>query len=108
MSIDSAQQTSKGNMPLNHNADDKTLPNHSMRPLEKKWRAGVLGATGLVGQRIVKLLSNHPWFELTEVAASERSSGKRYSEAVRWHLDGPIPENSRDLIVKGRDPALDR
>ena len=41
----------------------------------KKWRAGVLGATGLVGQRLVKLLSRHPWFQLTEVAASERSSG---------------------------------
>ena len=54
----------------------------------KRWRAGVLGATGLVGQRLVKLLAGHPWFELTEVAASERSSGRTYSEAVRWHLDG--------------------
>src|SRR6202140_2786517 len=107
MSIDSAQQTSKGNMPLNHNADDKTLPNHSMRPLEKKWRAGVLGATGLVGQRIVKLLSNHPWFELTEVAASERSSGKGYSVAVCWHLDGGTRGMARDLIAKGLDPTLD-
>jgi aspartate-semialdehyde dehydrogenase len=94
-------------MPLRQNAEDKALPAHSMQPLEKKWRAGVLGATGLVGQRIVKLLSNHPWFELSEVAASERSSGKRYSEAVRWHLDGPIPENVRDLIVKDLDPTLD-
>ena len=73
----------------------------------KKWRAGVLGATGLVGQRIVSLLANHPWFELTDVAASERSSGKRYSEAVRWHLDGPIPEGARDLVVKGLEPTLD-
>src|SRR5271169_2723458 len=73
----------------------------------KKWRAGVLGATGLVGQRLVKLLSNHPWFELTEVAASERSSGKSYAEAVRWHLDGPIPEAARSLVVKSLDPSLD-
>src|SRR5271169_6271014 len=73
----------------------------------KKWRAGVLGATGLVGQRLVKLLSNHPWFELTEVAASERSSGKSYAEAVRWHLDGPIPEAARNLVVKSLDPSLD-
>jgi aspartate-semialdehyde dehydrogenase len=73
----------------------------------KKWRAGVLGATGLVGQRIVSLLANHPWFELTDVAASERSSGKRYAEAVRWHLDGPIPEGARDLVVKGLEPTLD-
>jgi aspartate-semialdehyde dehydrogenase len=107
MSLDSAQQDSKGKMPLRQNAADKTLNSHSVQPLEKKWRAGVLGATGLVGQRIVKLLSNHPWFELTEVAASERSSGKRYFEAVRWHLDGPIPENVRDLIVKGLEPTLE-
>lgn len=72
----------------------------------KKWRAGVLGATGLVGQRLVKLLADHPWFEMTEVAASERSSGKSYSEAVRWHLDGAIPETARGLLVKGLDPHL--
>ncbi|HXM90968.1 MAG TPA: aspartate-semialdehyde dehydrogenase, partial [Candidatus Dormibacteraeota bacterium] len=107
MSLDSAQQDSQDKMPLRQNAADETLPNYSVQPLEKKWRAGVLGATGLVGQRIVKLLSNHPWFELTEVAASERSSGKRYFEAARWHLDGPIPENARDLIVKGLEPTLE-
>jgi aspartate-semialdehyde dehydrogenase len=107
MSLDSAQQDSKGKMPVRQNAEDKTLPGNSVQPLEKKWRAGVLGATGLVGQRIVKLLSNHPWFELTEVAASERSSGKVYCETVRWHLDGPIPENVRDLIVKDLDPTMD-
>jgi aspartate-semialdehyde dehydrogenase len=73
----------------------------------KKWRAGVLGATGLVGQRLVKLLSDHPWFELTEVAASERSSGKSYAEAARWHLDSPIPEAARALVVKGLDPSLE-
>jgi aspartate-semialdehyde dehydrogenase len=73
----------------------------------KKWRAGVLGATGLVGQRLVKLLAGHPWFELTEVAASERSSGKSYAEAVRWHLDGPIPEVARNLVVKSLDPSLE-
>ena len=73
----------------------------------KKWRAGVLGATGLVGQRLVRLLAGHPWFELTEVAASERSSGRTYSEAVRWHLDGPIPDTVRGLIVKGLDPSLE-
>jgi len=73
----------------------------------KRLRAGVLGATGLVGQRIVNLLASHPWFELTEVAASERSSGKTYAEAVRWHLDAPIPEAARKLIVKGLDPSLE-
>ena len=75
--------------------------------VRKKWRAGVLGATGLVGQRLVNLLADHPWFELTEVAASERSSGKLYAEAARWHLDAPIPAAARDLVVKGLDPSLD-
>jgi aspartate-semialdehyde dehydrogenase len=82
---------------------------HSPLPgnARKKWRAGVLGATGLVGQRLVKLLANHPWFELAEVAASERSSGKTYAEAARWHLDAPIPQTARDLVVKGLDPTLE-
>ena len=79
----------------------------SRRPDGKKWRAGVLGATGMVGQRVVKLLEDHPWFELTAVAASERSMGKTYAEAVRWHLEGPIPELARKLVVKDLDPALD-
>jgi aspartate-semialdehyde dehydrogenase len=88
-------------------ASDDAPQKSAHRPLDKKWRAGILGATGLVGQRLVSLLANHPWFELTEVAASERSSGKRYAEAARWHLDGPIPENARDLIVKDLEPVLD-
>jgi len=74
---------------------------------EKKWKAGVLGATGVVGQRLVQMLGNHPWFDLTEVAASERSSGKTYAEAVRWHLDAPIPQSARGLVVKGLDLSLD-
>jgi aspartate-semialdehyde dehydrogenase len=74
---------------------------------DKKLRAGVLGATGLVGQRLVSLLADHPWFELTEVAASERSSGKTYAEAVRWHLDAPIPSAARDLVVRSLTPALE-
>jgi aspartate-semialdehyde dehydrogenase len=73
----------------------------------RRWRAGVLGATGLVGQRLVKLLADHPWFDLTEVAASERSAGKSYADATRWHIDAPIPEAARDLVVKGLDPTLD-
>jgi len=77
------------------------------RRAERKLRAGVLGATGIVGQRLVSLLAGHPWFELTEVAASERSSGKTYAEAVRWHLDAPTPEVARHLVVKGLDPSLD-
>src|SRR5215813_138756 len=75
--------------------------------IARRWRVGVLGATGLVGQRLVKLLADHPWFELTEVAASERSSGKTYAGAVNWHIDTPIPAVTSDLVVKGVDPSLD-
>jgi len=73
----------------------------------KKWRAGVLGATGMVGQRIVRLLADHPWFELTDVAASERSSGKKYPEATRWHLEGAVPEVARNLVVKDLQSSFD-
>ena len=86
------------------------LPNLSGAPVRgggKKLRAGVLGATGMVGQRLVHLLADHPWFELTEVAASERSSGKTYAEAVHWHLETPVPAAACDLVVKGLDPSLD-
>ena len=74
---------------------------------QKKWRAGVLGATGIVGQRLVNLLADHPWFALTEVAASERSSGKTYAEAVQWHLEAPIPDAASALVVKGLETDLD-
>jgi aspartate-semialdehyde dehydrogenase len=68
----------------------------------KKYKVGVMGATGMVGQRFVFLMENHPWFELTEVAASSRSAGKTYSEAVgsRWALSTPMPAAARDLVVK--------
>ena len=74
---------------------------------ERKFRAGVLGATGMVGQRFVHMLANHPWFELADLAASERSSGKRYADVVKWHLDSPVPEVARDLVVKDLAPNLD-
>ncbi|HVO57881.1 MAG TPA: aspartate-semialdehyde dehydrogenase [Dongiaceae bacterium] len=76
-------------------------------PFEQKFRAGVLGATGIVGQRLVQLLAQHPWFELTAVAASERSSGKNYSEAVKWHLETPIPAAAASLVVQPLEPTLD-
>src|SRR5579862_5802647 len=75
-------------------------------PFGQKFRAGVLGATGIVGQRLVQLLAGHLWFELAEVAASERSSGKKYAEAVKWHLNEPIPDAAANLVVKGLDPSL--
>ena len=67
----------------------------------KKYKVGIVGATGMVGQRFVSLLENHPWFELVVVAASPRSSGKRYEEVVanRWAMSTPIPEQAKKLIV---------
>ena len=67
-----------------------------------KLRVGILGATGMVGQRFIALLENHPWFEVVTVAASPRSAGKTYEEAVgaRWKMDTPMPEAVKKLIVK--------
>ncbi|MDP6670210.1 MAG: aspartate-semialdehyde dehydrogenase [archaeon] len=75
----------------------------------KKTKVGILGATGAVGQRFVQLLENHPWFEVTELAASERSAGKSYTEAVagRWKISADIPEYARDMQVKACKPGLD-
>jgi aspartate-semialdehyde dehydrogenase len=81
--------------------------NPSKPRFERKFRAGVLGATGMVGQRLVQLLADHPWFALTEVAASERSSGKGYCHAVKWHLESPIPAAAANLVVRDLEPALD-
>ncbi len=69
--------------------------------MEKKLRAGVLGATGMVGQRFITILEKHPWFEVTAVAASPRSAGKTYEEAVggRWKMDTPMPESVKNMVV---------
>ena len=66
-----------------------------------KLKAGILGATGMVGQRFIQLLENHPWFEVAAVAASPRSAGKTYAEAVgdRWKMDTPMPEVVKNMIV---------
>lgn len=67
----------------------------------KKYAVGVVGATGMVGQRFVTLLENHPWFQLTTVAASARSAGKTYEEAVgtRWAMTSPMPQEAKSLVV---------
>uniref|UniRef100_A0A7J3ZKH2 Aspartate-semialdehyde dehydrogenase n=1 Tax=Fervidicoccus fontis TaxID=683846 RepID=A0A7J3ZKH2_9CREN len=64
-----------------------------------KKRAAVLGATGIVGQRYVQLLADHPWFELELVMASERSSGKTYSQTVKWTLEKPMPQKAHELTL---------
>jgi aspartate-semialdehyde dehydrogenase len=71
----------------------------------RKISVGVLGATGAVGQTFIRLLANHPWFEVTAVAASERSAGKRYRDAAHW-LSGELPERVGALVVTACDPAM--
>ena len=70
--------------------------------MSEKLQVGILGATGMVGQRFISLLENHPWFEVKSVAASPRSAGKTYEEAVggRWKMDTPMPEAVKNMIVK--------
>lgn len=65
----------------------------------KKIAVGILGATGMVGQKFVELLAAHPWFEITALAASERSTGKRYDEAMRWSMPTPLPEKIAEMPV---------
>ena len=69
--------------------------------MSEKLKVGILGATGMVGQRFISLLENHPWFEVVTVAASPRSAGKTYEEAVggRWKMDTPMPEAVKKLVV---------
>jgi aspartate-semialdehyde dehydrogenase len=74
-------------------------------PFPKRHRVAVLGATGAVGQAFIRLLANHPWFELAELAASERSAGKAYADAVRWIGTDRIPEHVRPMIVQPCDPS---
>ena len=69
--------------------------------MSDRLRVGILGGTGMVGQRFISLLENHPWFEVVVIAASPRSAGKTYEEAVggRWKMDTPMPESVKKLIV---------
>ena len=67
---------------------------------------GILGATGAVGQRFVQLLSQHPWFEVTALAASQRSAGKRYKDAANWVISGDPPEGVGDMVIQPLTPNL--
>ncbi len=73
--------------------------------MAEKIPVGILGATGMVGQQFINFLQGHPWFEIAWLAASDRSAGKKYSEATTWRLDGEMPENVRDLVVNESKPA---
>lgn len=75
----------------------------------KKYNVGVIGATGMVGQRFLTILENHPWFNVKILAASGRSAGKTYAEAVgnRWALNIPMPEKYKDIVVKDAENDVD-
>ena len=73
----------------------------------EKIPVGILGATGAVGQKFILLLSDHPWFEIRELAASQRSSGKPYQNVVNWVQERPIPENIGEMTVKDCEPDLE-
>ena len=70
--------------------------------MSEKLKVGFLGGTGMVGQRFISLLNDHPWFEVTTIAASPRSAGKTYEEAVggRWKMDTPMPDAVKQIVVK--------
>ena len=75
--------------------------------MSRKRRVGILGATGTVGQRFVQLLENHPQFEISALAASDRSIGKPYAEACAWKLAGAMPDYVKNIIVQPIEPPLD-
>ena len=70
----------------------------------ERRKVGILGATGMVGQRFIQLLSNHPWFEIAWLAASDRSAGKTYGEACKWKLDTPLPKHIAAMTVQPNVP----
>ncbi|MDE3104238.1 MAG: aspartate-semialdehyde dehydrogenase [Acidobacteriota bacterium] len=70
----------------------------------ERRKVGILGATGMVGQRFIQLLSNHPWFEIAWLAASDRSAGKTYADACRWKLDTPLPEKIGQMVLQPNVP----
>lgn len=75
--------------------------------MSKKYRVGILGATGTVGQRFIQLLENHPQFTVTALAASDRSTGKPFAEACAWKLPGAMPEFVKEITVQPIEPPLD-
>jgi hypothetical protein len=72
----------------------------------RKLRVGILGATGTVGQRMIQLLEKHPWFEVSDVCASDRSTGKNYAQVTKWMLETPIPEAVAKMTVQSCQPGL--
>src|SRR5947207_4323976 len=78
-----------------------------MIAMNEKFRVGILGATGVVGKRFIQLLEDHPQFEVTALAASDRSQGKTYAEACAWRLPGEMPERVKQIVVQSPAPPLE-
>ncbi len=76
----------------------------------KKYNVGIVGATGLVGQRFMTILENHPWFDVKVLAASSRSAGKTYKEAVgaKWAMTTPIPASMADMVIMDADNDVEK
>src|SRR6201995_1221099 len=70
----------------------------------ERRNVGILGATGAVGQRFIQLLADHPWFNITWLAASDRSAGKTYADACAWRLDTPLPERIAKMVLQPNVP----
>ena len=89
-----------GNSFLQNNENKNLSKNEVFRM--KKYKVGIIGATGMVGQRFASILDTHPWFDVTVLAASSRSAGKSYKDAVgdRWRIPGEMPESMKDIIIK--------
>lgn len=83
----------------------KTKKTNSKGDKMKRLRCGILAGTGMVGQKYIQLLENHPWFEVTYITASERSAGKTFAQAVegRWHMPTDMPESIKDIMVESMD-----
>jgi aspartate-semialdehyde dehydrogenase len=77
-----------------------------LNKVQEKIPVAVLGATGSVGQKFIELLSNHPWFEIKELCASDKSAGKKYKDAVDWFLSSPLPKSVEEIIVQNCEPTL--
>src|SRR6202021_1045960 len=72
--------------------------------MQTRHKIGILGATGVIGQRFIQLLEAHPWFEITWLAASDKSSGQTYGEAAKWKLETPLPERIASMMVSPATP----
>ena len=90
-------------MPVFHRSQT-LLYTEGSTTMQNKHSIGILGATGMVGQRFIQLLENHPWFQITWLAASDRSSGKKYEDAAKWRLDTPCPERIAKMTISPADP----